>query len=358
MDLPNASRAPRREASRPRAAEHSTLDGRGRARRGTLPAGAPGRPYRVGFLLLDGFALLSYAAAVEPLRAANLLAGRALYAVREIPAEGALATSSGGAQVRAGAQLGEAVDFDLVLVVAGGDPSAFVSRRATRWLRHLARRGVVIGGVSGGPVVLARAGVMGGRRMTVHWEHRALLGATEPAPIVERSRYVIDRDRLTCAGGTAALDMMHALIARHHGARFAREVSDWFLHADVRTSADPQRSGPAERWGAVPPTLLAALEAMENHVGDPLELAQLAAVAGVGTRQLNRLCRAHFETSVGALYRRVRLEKARALLERSALPIGEVARATGFPSAAHFARRFGAAYGATPSAWRRDRAAR
>ena len=320
------------------------------APRATTPMPHAARsPFRVGFLLLDGYALLSYAAAVEPLRAANLLGGRTLYDVRELPADGAVATSSSGAQVRASAHVGESVDFDLMLVAAGGDPTAFASRRVTRWLRHLDRRGVVLGGISGGPVVLARAGVMAGRRMTVHWEHRDLFDGIEPAPILERSRYVMDRDRLTCAGGTAALDMMHALIGEQHGAAFARRVSDWFLHTDVHPSAAPQRSDPVERWGTRNAALLAALEAMENHVGDPLELGQLATVAGVGVRQLNRLCDAHFGTSVGALYRRIRLDKAHALLRRSSLPIAEIAQATGFASATHFSRRFRETFGTTPT---------
>ena len=315
-----------------------------------IPATAP---YRIGFLLLDGFALFSYAAAVEPLRAANLLSGRALYDVLELPADGAVATSSGGTQVRASAHVGERVDYDLMLVVAGGDPTAFVSRRVTRWLRHLERRGVALGGISGGPVVLARAGLMGGRRMTVHWEHRALLADIEPAPRLERARHVLDGDRLSAAGGTAALDMMAALIGRQHGAAFAREVTDWFLHADVAPAGAPQRSGLAERWGTTRAPLLAALGAMEDHVADPLELAQLASLSGVGVRQLDRLFRERFGTGPIARYRTLRLEKARALLERTAMPIADVARETGFPNAAHFARRYRAEFGCTPSMTRR-----
>jgi transcriptional regulator GlxA family with amidase domain len=81
---------------------------------------------------------------------------------------------------------------------------------------------VVLGGVSGGPIILARAGLMGDRRMTVHWEYAAALAEVAPDLRLERTLYVIDRDRMTCAGGTAPMDMMHALIATHHGRAFAR----------------------------------------------------------------------------------------------------------------------------------------
>ena len=86
------------------------------------------KPFRVGFLLIDGFALMSYSAAVEPLRAANLLADRELYAVEHLPVVGGQSVSSSGAIVKATAHLGERVDFDLLLVVAGGDPMRFSSR--------------------------------------------------------------------------------------------------------------------------------------------------------------------------------------------------------------------------------------
>jgi transcriptional regulator GlxA family with amidase domain len=309
-------------------------------------------PFRVGLLLVDGFALMSYASAVEPLRAANLLAGRELYAVLNVAAAGAAARSSGGALVPGGAAVGDPPDFDLLLVVAGGDPVAFRDERAFAWLRRAARAGVTLGGVSGGPVVLARAGLMAGRRMTVHWEHAPALVEAEPALMLERSLYVIDRDRVTCAGGTAAMDLMHALIARHHGARFARLVSDWFLHTDIRPSGGPQRAGYVERFGTTDRAVLDAVAAMESHLGDPLSLPQLARLAGVGPRQLNRLFLARLGRSTMAFYRDLRLDAARRLLRTSTLPMTEIALATGFAGSAHFASAHTARFGHPPSVLR------
>ena len=88
---------------------------------------------------------------------------------------------------------------------------------------------------------------MAGRRMTVHWEHAAALAEISPHLVIERTLYVIDRDRVTCAGGTAPMDLMHALITQHHGAPFARLASDWFLHTEVRPSGGPQRAGLVNR---------------------------------------------------------------------------------------------------------------
>lgn len=305
--------------------------------------------YRVGFVLIDGFALMSYAAAVEPLRAANLLAGRTLYEIRHVPAIGDRATSSSGAVIQASAALGRDFDFDIVLVAAGGDPATFRDQGTFNWLRGLARRGVRLGGVSGGPVILALAGLMEGRRMTVHWEHAPTLAEISPALMVERTLYVIDRDRTTCAGGTAPVDMMHALIAEHHGPAFARRVSDWFVHTEVRPSGGPQRAGLVERHGTTNRAVIQAIEAMENHVADPLELSQLARLAGVGSRQLNRLFREKLGCSTMTFYRELRLDKARNLLDQSTLSLTEIALATGFANSAHFSRAFRDFYGRPPS---------
>jgi transcriptional regulator GlxA family with amidase domain len=312
-----------------------------------------GQTFRVGFLLVDGFALMSYSAAVEPLRAANLLAGRALYELVHVCAAGTQAVSSSGAVVPATAEGGRDFDFDLVLVVAGGDPAAFKDEKAFRWLRQLARRGVALGGVSGGPVILASAGLMDGRRMTVHWEHAAALAEISPSLIVQRSLYVIDRDRITCAGGIAPLDMMHALLTEHHGPAFARQVSDWFMHTDIRPSGGPQRAGLAERHGTTNPAIIMAIEAMENHIADPLDLKQLAGLCGLGARQLNRLFDDRLGRSTMAFYRGLRLEKARNLLTQSPLTITEIALATGFASSAHFSKSFRDIHGVAPSSVRR-----
>lgn len=312
----------------------------------------PHDQHLIGILLIDGYALMSYASVVEPLRAANLLAGRELYRVCNIPASGDTARSSSGAVVPANDRVGSEAGFSMVLIVAGGSPAAYDDERVFDWLRRLARQGTVLGGVSGGPVILASAGLMKGRRMTVHWEHAAALTEISPSLLIERSLYVIDRDRVTCAGGTAPMDLMHALITEHHGPDLARRVSDWYMHTEIRPSGGPQRAGRVVRYKTTDATVLRAIEAMENHVADPLELRQLAAIAGVSLRQLNRLFRNKIGESTIRFYRNLRLEKARNLLTDSSLRITEVALATGFANSGHFSAAFAERYGSPPSSYR------
>ena len=314
--------------------------------------GSVSRPYRVGVFPVPGFALMSYACTVEPLRAANLLSRRKLYEVVHFGAAGRIC-SSGAAAIDGQYRIGDAADLDLVLVVAGGDPFAFRDKAVFDWLRKLARRGVRIGGVSGGAVVLAHAGLMTGRRLAVHWEHAAPLAEQFPDSLVERKLYVIDRDRVTCGGGTAPLDLMHALVASHHGSVFARLVSDWFLHTDIRGASAPQRGGVAERLGAHSPHIHEAVAAMESHVGDPLSLKQLALVTQVSTRHLNRLFDDAFGQSVMGFYRDIRLDTARRLIRSTAMSLGEISEATGFANAGHFSNTYNERFGVRPRADRK-----
>ncbi|MEX1234489.1 MAG: GlxA family transcriptional regulator [Roseovarius sp.] len=316
------------------------------------PSDPPTSPTRIGILPVADFAVMSYAATVEPLRAANLLAERPLYEVIHLGPGGHPVRSSGAAVVPIEARVGDALRLDILFVIAGGDVGAHDDPALYRWLARLAREGVHLGGVSGGPVILARAGLMAGRRMTLHWEYAEALAEAAPDLALERSLYVIDRDRMTCAGGTAPLDMMHALIARQHGAGFARRVSDWFMHTEVRPAIGPQRAGLAERVGSHAPAILDAVEVMESHLADPLDLAQLASIAGVSRRQLNRLFTEQLGTSAMRYYRALRLDRAQSLLRNSAMPLTQIALATGFANSSHFSRAYSAQFGQPPSRYR------
>lgn len=308
-------------------------------------------PFKVGFLLVDGYALMSYSSAQEPLRAANLLSPES-YQITNLCLDGDGAASSSGAIVPATPIAGSAEYCHLILVVAGGDPFKLDRPDLNKWLRRQASLGTLIGGVSGGPVILGMAGLMGGYRMTLHWEHAKTLSEVSPDLLIERSLYVIDRNRMTCAGGTAPLDMMHALITRHHGADFARRVSDWFLHTTIRVPGAPQRSGLAERYGTHNQSVLSVIEIMGNHIAEPLELSSLANMIGLGVRQLNRLFREKLGTSTIAFYRNLRLSFAENLLQQSQLTVTEVAMAAGFVSTAHFSTAFKSRYGVAPSVLR------
>ncbi|HSI41950.1 MAG TPA: GlxA family transcriptional regulator [Xanthobacteraceae bacterium] len=319
------------------------------------PRHAPQRhaaPRHVGFLLLPGFPLMSYASAVEPLRGAGVLAGHPLYRWSHYTFDGAPARASNGIAIAPDGELTESAGLDMLFVCAGGNPAAFDHRPTFARLRGLAAGGLVLGAMSGGAYVLARAGLLNGRRCTIHWEHIPALVEEFPHLQLERTLWVFDRDRISCAGGLAAFDMMVEMIARQHGPELAIEVGDWYLHSRARSGGDAQRSSLRERLGVANPRLLRVLAMLEQQTDVPPDRASLAKAAGVTPRQLDRLFAAHLGTSLGAYSLGVRLERARALLRQTGLAVAEVAVACGFIATGHFARAYRARFGLSP---RQDR---
>lgn len=311
-------------------------------------------PAHIGFLLIPDFALLPYASAIEPLRAANRLSGRDLYRWSHISIDGGPARASNDVAIAADAGLEDGLGLDAVFVCAGGNPALFAHQPTFAWLRQQARRGVRIGGVSGGPYLLARANLLQGHRFTLHWEHAPAFLEEYPDLDLRRSLYEIDRDRLTCSGGTAPLDMMHALIARDHGSELALAVSEWFLQTHVREGAGPQRMPLRERLGIAHAPLLRVIGRMEQTIENPEPREALARLANVSLRQLERLFRQHLGRSLGEHYLRLRLERARDLLRQTSLSVLEIALACGFANASHFSRSYRERFGHAPREERRQ----
>lgn len=316
-------------------------------------AGSEQRTRRIGFLLVPDFAMIAYSCAMEPYRAANALAGRRLYAWTHASPDGKPVLASNGLAIVPDQGIDAPIDVDDLFVCAGGNPTLFDDPATFAWLRAQAHRGVRIGGISGGPFVMARAGLLAGYRCTLHWEYESALREEFPRLDVTRNLFEIDRTRCTSSGGTAALDMMAALIAADHGRPLARAVSEWFLHTQVRQSAAPQRMTLRERYDVANATVLATLDRMEQALEEPLSREALAEAAGVSLRQLERLFRAHLGRTMHEQYLDLRLDRARTLVTQTAMPVIEVAFASGFVSAAHFSRAYKARFGRSPSFERR-----
>lgn len=311
------------------------------------------RPSRVAFLLLPGFAMIAYASAIESLRAANQIAGTALYSWHNVSPDGGPVVASNGLEF--GCEFDTAMQraFDFVFVCASDAAVHFNEPRTLGWLRHQAAQKATLGGMSGGAFVLARAGLLHGRRATLHWFYASSFSEEFPDVDLRRSLYEIDGDRMTCGGGTAPMDMMHSLLRREHGDTIAVGVSEWFLHTAIREGQKPQRLSLELRLGIHHEGLVRALEAMETSLEEPLPRSALAAISGVSERQLERLFLSCIGTPIGAYYLRLRLERARELVIQSSLPLLEVGIVCGFDRASTFSKSYRRLFGIPP---RLDRA--
>ncbi len=160
--------------------------------------------------------------------------------------------------------------------------------------------------------------------------------------------FEIDRNRFTCSGGTAAIDLMLNVIARQHGHELAAGVADQFMHERLRDQHDHQRMSLPARLGVRHPKLLAVIEMMEKDLEEPVSRTELARSAGLSTRQLERLFRKYLNRSPARYYLELRLNKARLLLLQTNMSIIDVALASGFVSASHFSKCYRDFFGRTP----------
>lgn len=317
----------------------------------------PADPFHVGVVLTPGFSLMAFASTVEPLRSANLVSGSSLYRWTYLSAEGGVVASSGGLEVVTSPLPDPAkAGFAMVVVCGGLVTESYKSAKLGAFLRQASRRGVVVGSVSTASFILADAGLLDGRRATVHWDFLDAFREAFPDIEVAGELFVIDHGVFTCAGGTAAMDVMLQFIRQHRGNELAGRVCDQFVYGTMRQPRDAQRLALRSRLGLSQPAIIKAIEIMESTIETPLRSPQIAQQVGVSTRQLERLFMRHLGCSPTSYYIKLRLEQARRLLRQTTMSVLEIGVACGFTSASHFARAYRLHFKNVPSADRKPEA--
>ncbi|MEQ8354543.1 MAG: GlxA family transcriptional regulator [Kiloniellaceae bacterium] len=305
-------------------------------------------PQRIALILLPRFSFLPFTGLLESFRLANRLSGQELYSWVLTSVDGQPASASNGLSLPVAGDLSAADSCGTVIVCGGIDVHLIKDRSLSGWLRKADRRGADIGAICTGSYVLAKAGLLDGARCTIHWEN--LAGFCEDFPEIEVTTelFEIDRNRFTCSGGTAAIDMMLNVIARQHGHELAASVADQFMHERIRDHHDRQRISLPARLGVRHPKLLAVIGTMEQNLEEPLSRSELARGADLSTRQLERLFRKYLNRSPARYYLELRLNKARLLLLQTNMSVIDVALACGFVSASHFSKCYRDFFGRTP----------
>jgi transcriptional regulator GlxA family with amidase domain len=235
-----------------------------------------------------------------------------------------------------------------IVVCSGIDPRRNVPKSLVPQLRKRSRRGADIGAVCTGTHILADAGLLDGYACTIHWENLPAFEEEFPDIAVTEHLFEIDRNRFTCAGGAAAMDMMLALIAEQHGVEIAGEVADQIIHSPIRDKAEIQRPSRAARLGMRHPKLTRILSEMEQRIEEPISPSRLASEANLSTRQLERLFRRYLGRSPKRYYLELRLKTARRFLLQTDMPVMDVAIACGFSTPSHFSKCYRSYFGTTP----------
>ncbi|GAA6198233.1 GlxA family transcriptional regulator [Pseudophaeobacter arcticus] len=292
--------------------------------------------------------MLSFASAVECLRIANRMAGREVYSWTLLGEGGEQVTCSAGTTFAVDGDFGDLQRDDSILVCAGVNVQAATSKKLLAWLRREARKGVMIGGLCTASYVLAKAGLLDGKKATIHWENIDSFAEEFEEVTLTKSVFVIDNNRLSTAGGTSSIDLLLKLIANDHGEDLANSVADQLIYSSIRTDQDTQRLSVPTRIGVRHPKLSMVIQMMETNIEEPISPSVLAQNVGMSTRQLERLFRRYLNRSPKRYYMELRLQKARNLLMQTDMSVINVALACGFASPSHFSKCYRAHYDTTP----------
>ena len=315
-------------------------------------AAAP-RKSKFAFLTLPNYSLIALANAVEPLRMANRVSGQDLYEWSIASLDGRAVRASSGLELAPTIALEKIGKAEILFVCGGVNVREAVTPPLLTTLRRLADRGMALGGLCTGGYALARAGLLDQYRATIHWENLSALREEFPSVRISTQVFSIDRDRYTCSGGTAPLDLMLNLIQLKHGQRISQLVSEQFVLERVRNDQDRQYVPLRAQLGASHRSLIKVAQLMEENIEKPMALDRIARATGLSRRQIERLFKRYLDCVPKRYYLEIRLRRARELLLQTAMPIMDITTSCGFQSPPHFSKCYRKQFGHPPSAERR-----
>ncbi len=306
---------------------------------------------RLLVIVAPNFNLSATMSFIDPFRAANYLDGRSYFSWEFVSASGGYCTSSNGAGIETKViDQSAAGQRDIVIVSTSWTPEKHLTPKIGNTLRGWARGGVTLGALDTGAFILAQAGLLSGRRATVHYEHIDAFQELFPGVEVVENLYVLDGNRITCCGGSASVDFALQILQGIHGSALANAAARYIFHDRLRGPASMQQPEGSEPLGAVvPATLKSAIQIMEAHLEETVSIPEICRRAGVSHRQLDRMFATFIKKTPALYYRDIRLDRARGLVTQTEMPISEIAMASGFSSPVHFSRSYRDRFGLPPS---------
>lgn len=306
----------------------------------------------VGFVLAPRFTLLAFSAFIDALRLAADDGDRS----RPVDCRWEVLshdlqpiTASCGIKVAPTSELPDPAAFDYLVVVGGLLPHLKLDARLNAYLRGYAAASKPLVGICTGSFVLARLGLMAGRRSCVSWYVASDFVAEFPSLEVDSGElFIDDGDRLTCAGGTSVVHLAAHLIERHcDKARAAKALRIMIEHAQLPShSAQPV---PLVVREAADVRVHKAVLLIERHISTPVTAEFIAQHVELSVRHLERLFQSELGMGPVAFASRLRMQTAYGLLVSTDAPILNIAMECGFMSNSHFSRCFKQAYGKSPT---------
>ncbi len=307
-------------------------------------------PRDVAVLLFRSFSNLCLANTIEPLRGANNLSGKALYRWKYLSLDGRPVTSSSGLTVQVDSALTDHPGADYLFVMPSYDFLSHATAPCARSLRAAQNRFTTLVGMDTGTWLLASAGLLAGRRATIHWEELNNLAERFPDVDVSSDRVVHDGNILSCGGATTAFDLVLDLVEIHHGAMLRLELGALFMTGDA-SPAQPVRPGKVPEAG---------IALMRRSIEAPLPVIEIARKLGMSRKAFEKRCIDRYGIGPGRLYLATRLREAKRMVEQSSISVAEIATRCGYRDASAMTRAFRKEFSITPRDLRaqRDRDAR
>jgi len=303
----------------------------------------------VTFLLIDDFSIMGLSGPMEVYRHANRFGPKAAYNTMIASVDGTHVSASNGLQIRADLSLDALEYTDVFVIVAGVGAEKVADRKLLTTLQKLSEQRCVLGGVSTGALILARAGLLNGYRATVHWESFASLVELYPGVTPVFQHYVRDRDRITCSGGTSTIDLFLDLVSDDLDSEVLTRIAEQMQMDRQRPGEDKQGHRLNRHGKPLSTTVARAVARIEYSIDEPTRVDELARIAGVTSRHLLRLFRQELGTTPSQFCLDIRLQRAHSLILNTNMALSDIAAATGFNSRSHMTQRYRNRYAETPT---------
>ncbi|WP_112996847.1 GlxA family transcriptional regulator [Hyphomicrobiales bacterium] len=307
----------------------------------------------VDILVLPETNLILVASVIEPMRAANRIAGRPLYDWTIYSPDGAPIETKSGIPIPVSGIFRPQRETSPLFILSSYNWQRSATSQLKMLLSQTARHRELMAGIESGSWLLAETSLLDNFSATTHWEDFEDFTTSYPQVTMVRERFVIDGKRITTGGSLPTLDLMLELIRRAHGYSLALEVSRLFIYEQERTRGDLLQMPAIGNMRILDPRVGAAVKLMEETVEAPLTLARLARRIGVSTRHLQDLFRDTMGVAPHEHYLALRLNAARRKVIETRLEFADIAAISGFNSSSSFSRSYRAHYRESPSETRR-----
>ena len=249
---------------------------------------------------------------------------------------------------------GDPGEFNYIVVVGGKtDQIRYVSSQTYEFLNKAEELRIPLVGLYVGIFVLAEAGLLTNKRCAVHPRHLNEFANRFPdiIPVIDEL-FVIEPNRITCAGGTAAIDLAVSILMNHLGETQARKGLSHMMVDQHRENLHTPRNPYDELDHCQDPKIKDAITLMKKNLTFPFCVKDLAKQLGYSQRQLERAFQKHAQISPAKFWRQLRIKKARWYLLNTNFNITRIAFDCGFSDCAHFTNLFTQVYGESPSRFR------